>query len=70
MTSPMIQGTPVTSAHKGEEVIYVPSHANGDVQHQDCERGEITSFNGVHVFVRYGDDDTSKATRYDDLVWA
>ena len=28
---------------RGTQIIYVPSHANGDTEHPDCDRGFITS---------------------------
>jgi hypothetical protein len=34
------------------------------------EEGVITSFNMRYVFVRYGADVQSKATRREDLEWA
>ena len=37
----------------GDPVIYVPHHANGDISHQDCERGKISSFNDRYVFVKF-----------------
>ncbi|NJM54591.1 MAG: hypothetical protein HC841_00465 [Verrucomicrobiae bacterium] len=48
----------------------VPLHAEGNMSHQDCEDGRITSLNSVDVFVRYdGTSETSQATSPDDLVW-
>jgi hypothetical protein len=39
---------------KGDKIIYVPTHANGDKNHPDCELGYVTSVNknGV-VFCRF-----------------
>lgn len=37
----------------GDTVIYIPSHASGDPEHPDCERGLVTSINAGRVFVRY-----------------
>jgi hypothetical protein len=37
----------------GDKVLYVPNHAHGDPNHKDCERGIVSSQNGVYVFVRY-----------------
>lgn len=53
----------------GRIVIYVPGHAKGDLKHQDCERGRITSFNDHSVFVRYGLGITSNGTSRQDLYW-
>ena len=47
--------------------IYMPKHANSDINHKDCERGVITSFNGVNVFVNYGKG--PQATSPSDLRW-
>ncbi len=46
----------------GRNVTYIPEY-NGK------EFGIITSFNDVNVFVRYGSDTYSKATRREDLRW-
>lgn len=42
----------------GNKVIYLPTN----------EEGVITSVNEMYVFVRYGSDTHSKATRAYDLV--
>lgn len=44
----------------GRKVIYRPAHG-------DIEEGVITSFNSSYVFVRFGNDVTSKACRLDQL---
>lgn len=54
--------TPIDS-DVGREVWYV---AEGS----ERELGVITSFNAVFVFVRFGEQSTSKSCRRDDLVWA
>jgi len=46
----------------GRMVIYVGGF--------DEEEGIITSFNDKYVFVRYGSEKDSKATRREDLIWA
>ena len=38
---------------RGRQVIYVPNHANGQVDHPDCEAGFITSTDGDYAFCRY-----------------
>lgn len=38
---------------RGTQVIYVPSHANGDEMHPDCESGFITSTQPGFAFCRY-----------------
>ncbi len=63
---------------KGNLVRYVPSHAGGDKNHDDCQDGVVSSINGEYVFVKYdnlmctmitGDEPyTAQATSPDDLV--
>lgn len=50
----------------GRQVLY-----RGFSRHPDerPEIGQITSFNARFVFVRYGHDEHSKATRRQDLEW-
>ena len=38
---------------QGEQVLYVPSHAKGNMDHQDCEIGIVSSSNGLVVYVKY-----------------
>lgn len=38
---------------RGDQVIYIPTHAHGDKEHKDCEYGFVTSSNEKFVFVRY-----------------
>ena len=35
------------------QVIYVPMHAEGDVEHPDCEAGFVTSVRGGTAWCRY-----------------
>lgn len=38
----------------GDRVIYIPSHAHGDRNHPDCERGTVSSLNhNGEPFVRF-----------------
>ncbi|MBD3260428.1 MAG: hypothetical protein GF334_01900 [Candidatus Altiarchaeales archaeon] len=37
----------------GTQIIYVPMHADGDINHPDCEAGFVTSVRGDTVFCRY-----------------
>jgi hypothetical protein len=41
----------------GDQFVYVPSHAQGDLEHPDCEQGFVTSVRkhnvGAIVFGRY-----------------
>ena len=57
----------------GDKVRYVPTHAEGDVYHRDCEPGVVTTVredsNGLVVFVWYGSrSHTSARTSVTDLV--
>ena len=64
--------------NKGDRVIYVPKHANGNRNHKDCEHGIVYSLTEEFVFVKYdnaeckmltGDEPyTPRATKKDDLV--
>lgn len=59
-----IQLNKLTESDKGRLVVYTPF--------EDCdsnlkERGVITSWNDMYVFVRYGSDIHSKSTNPDDL---
>jgi hypothetical protein len=41
---------------RGTQIIYVPTHANGDIHHADCEAGFIASptvLPGNAIFCRY-----------------
>lgn len=49
--------------HIGRAVVY-QSHDEAPV-----EQGYVTSVNHRYVFVRYGSDGQSKATRPEDLRW-
>ncbi len=37
----------------GDEVRFVPMHAEGNMQHPDCENGRVTSKNERYVFVSF-----------------
>lgn len=37
--------------HEGQEVRYVPHHANGDEAHADCQIGIVDSVGSMFVFV-------------------
>lgn len=45
----------VTGFKTGDRVIYVPTHAKGDITHEDCEVGTVSSVNPYSetVFVRF-----------------
>lgn len=51
----------VSDSDIGRTVVYDPGYKK--------EVGVITSFNDKYVFVRYGSDIHSKATRRDDLKY-
>ncbi len=36
-----------------DRVLYVPTHANGDVNHKDSQNGLVYDTNDKFVFVRY-----------------
>lgn len=36
-----------------DRVLYVPSHAHGDINHKDVLHGRVSSQNGKNVFVRF-----------------
>jgi len=62
----------------GDKVRYIPNHANGDVTHQDCQDGIVSSTNEHYVFVKYnclacimvtGDEPyTAQATKRENLI--
>lgn len=37
----------------GQNVKYIPNHADGDQAHPDCEEGQVTSKNDTYVFVKF-----------------
>lgn len=57
-------------------VAYVPTHANGDLNHKDVERGSVSSTNDKYAFVKFDkqlakfgwDGTTSQSCRPEDLV--
>jgi len=53
--------------YEGMHVLYVPTHAHGDLTHTDVERGVVTSKNEHYVFVRFGGDTHSKGCKAHDL---
>lgn len=54
--------------NRGDNVLYVPRHANGNIKHPSCEHGEVVGSNERYVFVRYLHDKHAKATDPIDLV--
>lgn len=63
-----IDSRELTKENIGSKVTYIPLHANGNAQHEDCEGGVISSWNDKFIFVNYGTGH-SQATRPEDLVW-
>lgn len=54
----------------GDKVVYVPSYLKEKKYFTDeIEVGIISSWNDEFIHVRYGNDNTSKATRYEDLYF-
>ena len=63
---------------KGDRVVYIPGHAEGDRRHEDCEKGVVSSVTNHGAFVKYdnsmgimvtGDEPyTSKLTSFEYLV--
>jgi len=33
--------------YRGQQIVYIPSHANGNIKHPDCEFGFVTGVNSV-----------------------
>lgn len=62
----------VKDFEKDECVTYVPTHANGDINHPDVENGIVSSVNEFYVFVKYIHNNivntTAAATKATDLV--
>lgn len=68
----------VINYKRGQRVRYIPNHANGNKNHEDCKDGVVSSCNNSYVFVKYdnltgimitGDEPfTSQATKFDDLI--
>lgn len=63
---------------KGVKVRYIPTYANGDKNHPDCEDGVVSLVKGNNIFVKYnnamcimvtGDESyTAQRTDLSDLV--
>ena len=51
----------------GMMTFYVPTHAQGNLYHQDVEQGIVTRVTNQYVFVRFGGETTSKACSPRDL---
>lgn len=68
-----IQDIELTDKHKGKSVIYIPTYANGNIDHKDVKAGIISSWTDSVVFVKYystyGLESYAKATIPNDLIW-
>jgi len=55
----------------GQQVLYVPAVANGDIDSLYCERGWVSSFNRDEIpWVKYGGNNTAQLTYLDFIyVW-
>jgi hypothetical protein len=53
----------------GRMVRYVPTHANGDLTHQDCDDGVTTTKNNVFAFVAFGPGQRGKACKPEQLFY-
>jgi len=43
----------MTEFMRGDQIIYIPTHAKGDPDHADCEHGFVNSVTTKGVFCRY-----------------
>lgn len=50
----------VTTMQRGTQILYVPTHAEGDIRHPDIEAGFVTSVKGDTVYCRYWRKDLSE----------
>ena len=62
-----IQDIELTEFHIYSKVTYVPTHAEGNTSHPDCEVGRIRSWNNNGVFVDYMRNVCM--TSFSDLIW-
>ena len=63
---------------KGDLVTYIPTHADGNKDHPDCENGVVSSVGNIFVFVKFdnafmkmvtgNEPYTAQATRPEDLI--
>lgn len=62
-----IQGRTLTISTIGKRVKYVPNHANGNQNHDDCEVGNIIRWTDKGVFVKYRSN--TLLTNASNLIW-
>ena len=65
---PAILGRELKESDIGSPVTYIPDHACGDINHVDCERGHISSFNKESIWVRFKSA-TGENTPPENLIW-
>lgn len=64
-----IENVMLTDMHKGSEVVYIPEYADGNIEHPDCLKGTILTWNEKYVFVEVAKE-TTRAIRPKYLVWS
>ena len=64
----LIEGRFVTPADIGTPVTYLPPHTRGNMNHEDVQRGNISSFNDTYVYVRFNSPN-GQACNPDQLRW-
>lgn len=64
-----IEGIEVEEKHMGEAVLYLPSHANKDESHPDCEVGFISTVNEHGIWARFYDGDSGAKCNPLELKW-
>ena len=45
--------SPISKFKMYQRVKYIPLHANGDINHEDCSIGFVNSTNELYVFVKF-----------------
>ncbi len=43
----------MTNFKRGEQIVYIPTHADGDASHPDCERGFVALTGHVSCFCHF-----------------
>ena len=50
--------------NSGDKVLYIPNHANGDPEHEDCERGIVSCSSPLgNVFVNFDDQPNNSSSK-------
>jgi len=63
-----IEGKELTNEDIGSPLTYIPTHADGNIQHSDVERGNLSSFNERGIWVRFKSANGEKCDP-EDLRW-